>query len=352
MNFPCAWRTVTGLMMVVLLLDVKLALAQTDGQNTPIEVLCLTERPAIVQGESTDLRAWAVSSDGKPSPQPIQFEWQVTVGVVQDAGAEVQWDLSGIRIEPGDFHKKVTATVTVPATNMGNATCSVDVFIGKREISPRIVGGSSDTRGGLRSARSYLLPNEEEESGYGLYSYLLFPVPPRTEEERSRYLNTLESCLLVMQAVEEHIKRHRRPSQLNATHIPVTEVPNHSQESAEWAANALTVYDYTTAQKLLDKLDKTYQRGPYLISVLKKPLSVRTMPVQEHLLQDFTGKVPELASRVVDLFTYRAAQQRKWSEETFLSFRLNLRNLIAVAGKVTPKVASALITLVQLNQAK
>jgi hypothetical protein len=102
----------------------------------------------------------------------------------------------------------------------------------------------------------------------------------------------------------------------------------------------------------LDKLDKMYQRGPYLISVLKQPLSDIASPVQLHLLQDFTGKVPKLISNVVDLFTYRAAQQRTWSEESIRSFGLNVRNLIAVAGQVTPDVASAVVTLIQVKPAK
>ena len=351
MTYPSGWRIVAGLLLIVGSLCPQLASAKTNSGNNGMEVLCLTERPAIVQGESTGLRAWAVTSDGIPIPQPTQLKWQVSEGLVQGEGSDVQWNLSGVTIKSGELHKKVMATVSADVASVGSASCAVAVFIGKKEIDTS-VNGVSDTRGGLRSARRYLLPNEKEETGYGLYSYLLFPAPPRTEEEKARYLKTLESCLLVMQDVEDHIQRHRRPSELNATHIPVTEVPKYSKVSAEWAANALNVYDYTTAQKLLDKLDKTYQRGPYLISVLKKPLSLRTMPVQEHLLQDFTGKVPELASSVVDLFTYRAAQQRTWSEAALRVFSLNVRNLIAVAGKVTPQVANALITLVLLNQAK
>lgn len=351
MNFPCGWRTVAGLLLIIVSLNPQVALAQTDGRNNAMEVLCLTERPVIDQGTNTRLQAWAATPDGTPVAQPISFEWQVTAGAVQGTGADVQWTLSGVSIEFGDLHKKVTATVNAVSADGRSVTCAVDVFIGKKEIASS-GNGNSATRGGLRSARRYLLPDGKEETDYGLYSYLLFPAPPRTEEEKVRYLKTLESCLHVMQDVEDHIKRHRRPRELNATHIPVISVPKYSEVPTEWAANVLSVYDYTTAQKLLDKLDKTYQRGPYLISVLRKPLSNMTMPVQEHLLQDFTGKVPELVSNVVDLFTYRAAQQRTWSEVTLRAFSLNVRNLIAVAGKVTPEVANALITLVQLNQGK
>ena len=38
------------------------------------------------------------------------------------------------------------------------------------------------------------------------------------------------------------------------------------------------------------------------------------------------------------------------ANESFRGFGLNMRNLLAVAGKVTPDVASAVIKLVQLKQ--
>jgi len=351
MNRNC-WRQILGsLWSILVVLHAQPTLAQAESQNKTLEVMCLTERPAIVEGESTSLQTWATTQDGQPLVQPASFVWQLSEGTVQGTGAEVQWNLSGVRIPSGELHKKVAATAKATATGLGDATCVVEVFIGKKE-EVAAPGPTPGTRGGLRSARRFLLPDEKEETGFGLYSYLLFPAPPGTDEEKARYLKTLESCLRLMESVEDHLKRHRRPSELNATHIPVKTVPQHSKVLSEWAANVLSVYDYATAQKLLDKLEKTYQRGPYLISVLKDPLSKRTVPVQEHLLQDFTGKVPELVSQVVDLFTYRAAQQRTWTDESFGSFRLSVRNLVAVAGKVTPDVASAMISLVQASRAR
>jgi hypothetical protein len=352
MSFRCAWCIGVGFWLVVALLAPQAVLPQTDFKTNGngMEVFCLTDRPVIDQGAKTRLQAWAAMPDGQPFTQPIAFEWLVTTGVIQGTGPDVQWNLSGVSIDAGELHKKVTATVKARTAGLRESNCIVEVFIGNKVDKER--PGLPAERGGLRSARQYLLPDQKEKAGFGLYSYLLLPKPPQTEQEKTRYLKTLESCLLVMQSVEDHVERHRRPSELNATHIPVTKIPKYSQESAEWAANALAVYDYTTSQKLLDKLDKTYQHGPYLISVLKQPLSDIPTPVQVHLLQDFTGKVPELVSRVVDLFTYRAAQQRTWSEESLRTFGLNVRNLIAVAGRVTPEVASAVFTLIELKPAK
>lgn len=101
---------------------------------------------------------------------------------------------------------------------------------------------------------------------------------------------------------------------------------------------------------MLDKLDKAYQRGPYIVSVVKAPLSEQTEAVQPYLVQDFTGKVPELISQVFDLFTSRAAQQTKWiADDSFRSFWLDLRNLAAIVGNAVPDVVGR--TMIILNRA-
>jgi hypothetical protein len=310
-----------------------------------IEVICLTEQPVIVEGKSASLRAWATTKDGAPVAQPISFEWQVTAGRIQGTGAEVRWDLAEVSIEPGELHKKVVATAKAVVPSLGEALCSAEVFIGKKEVSVPI-RDPSDTRGGLIPARRFLLPNEREEAGYGLYSYLLFSTRPQNEEEKTRYLKAIESCLLVMQDIDEYLKRHRRPSELNATHLPVTRVPKSSQSPAEWAQNVLAVYDYATSQVLLNRLDKTYQRGPYLISVLK-PLSEFSTATPVYLVQDLAGVVPDLASNWVRLFNYLTAQQRSWTDQSLRRFGFTMRNLIAVAGKITPEIAGSLKTMIQ-----
>lgn len=192
-------------------------------------------------------------------------------------------------------------------------------------------------------------PGQREEPGYGLYSYLLFTGPPQNLEEKARYLKTLESCLTLIQDVEEYQKRHLPRSQLNISHIPVTKLPREDSSTAQWAENVLKVYDYATAQILLNQLNKTYQQGPYLLSA-QKPLREGTSPMILYLLQDFTGFVPDLAARCVRSFMYLAAQNRSWTDQSLHNFTLALRNVIAVAGKVTPDVVHALKTAIQLTE--
>lgn len=302
-----------------------------------LELICLTEQPAVVEGDSVELRAWGSTPDGQPIAQPITFEWQVAEGRIQGTGANARWDLTEVSIKPTEQPKKIVAIVNATVPSLGTARCQVEVFVGIK------------SRGGLISARQFVPPNKAERLNYGLYSYLLFSAPPQNEEEKARYLRVLGSCLSIMQDIDDFLERQQPPGELNATYIPVKKVPKPGKSSAEWAENTLAVYDYAAAQMLMNKLDATYQRGPYLISVLKEPLSRAGNPVPVHLLQDFTGVVPDQASAWVKQFMYLAAQQRSWQDQSLRQFHLKMRNLLAVAGIVTPELVTSVKTLVQVR---
>jgi hypothetical protein len=344
MKRHCRWRILGGLWSILVLLNTQTTLAQTDSQNKPLDVICLTERPAVAEGGSTNLQVWATTRDGDPLAQPVSFAWQASEGTIQGSGSEVQWNLSGVSIAPGELHKKVTATVKAAATGLGEASCAVEVFIGKKDPA----GGensSTGTRGGLITGRRYLLPDETELSGYGLYSYLLLSAKPQNEEETKRYLKTLEASLQMMNKLQA-LGRHVRPGQLNATHIPVTELPKGKEDDPDFAKKVLAVYDFARAQVLLNKFEKTYDRDPYLISV-KPPLTQASEPVPFHILQNFTGAVPDLAARGVRDFEFLAAQERTWTEQSMRVLAFKARNLVAIAGKETPKVAGGLKAMIQ-----
>ena len=70
---------------------------------------------------------------------------------------------------------------------------------------------------------------------------------------------------------------------------------------------------------------------------------------QAHLWEDLSSVVPERAWDWVRFFTYLAAQQRSWSEESLKRFGLTLRNLVAVGGKVTPDVMEGLEKAIQFR---
>ena len=310
---------------------------------TGVELICLTEQPAIVEGESAMLKAWASTLDGRPINTPIKFEWEVNAGHIEAQAAATRWDLSAVKIEPQAV-RKVIATVKATQPGRSDLRCAVEVFIGKKEAT---VPDRGTIRGEeLLSGKRYLLPGEVEAPGYGLYSYLLFSAPPKDDEERARYLKTIEACLLVLQDVDDYLGRHVPPSKLNATYIPLKKAPDAGKSNAEWAANVLAVYDYTAAQILLSRVQQAHQQGPYLLSVLP-PLSEPGKPA--HLWEDLTGVVPEQAWNWVRFFTYLAAQERSWSEDSLQRFGLKLRNLIAVGGKVTPDVMKGLEKAIQFK---
>ena len=308
------------------------------NQNTAagLELICLAEQPAIVEGESVALQAWVSTVDGRQVSRPIAFAWEADAGRIEAQTAATKWDLSSVKVTP-ESERRAVATVKATDPGSGELSCAVQVVIGQKATA-------FPTRGtvqaeSLLSGRYYLLPGDIESPGYGLYSYLLFSSPPRTDEERNRYLKTIEACLLVLQDVDDFLRRHVRPRNLNATYIPLKHMPDPGKSNGDWSASVLAAYDYAAAQILLARIQQTRQGGPYLLSVLK-PLS--EPGVSAHLWEDLTGVVPDLAWNWIKFFAYLAAQERSWSENSLQRFGLRLRNLIAVGSKIPPSVLKEL----------
>jgi hypothetical protein len=261
------------------------------NQNTAagLELICLAEQPAIVEGESVARQAWVSTVDGRHVSRPIAFAWETDAGRIEAQTAATKWDLSSVKVTP-ESERRAVATVKATDPGRGELSCAVQVVIGQKATA-------LPTRGtvqaeSLLSGRHYLLPGDIESPGYGLYSYLLFSSPPRTDEERNRYLKTIEACLPVLQDVDDFLRRHVRRRNLNATYIPLKHVPDPGKSNGDWSGSVLAAYDYAAAQILLARIQQTRQGGPYLVSVLK-PLS--EPGVSAHLWEDLTGVVPDLA---------------------------------------------------------
>ena len=344
MNKQSALLTAGAVTLMALLTHSVAVIAAANDAASDVELICLAEQPAIVEGESATVQAWASTLEGRSISSPISFEWEVDAGRIEAQAAATRWDLSTVKVEPQAARRRVTATVKATQPDRREVRCAVEVFIGKKEAT---IPDRGSTQGeSLLSARHFLLPGKPEAPGYGLYSYLLFSAPPKDAEETARYLKTIEASLLVLQDVDDYLSRHVRPKSLNVTYIPLKEAPSSGKSTAEWAANVLAAYDYAAAQILLSRVQRTHQDGPYLLSVLA-PLSEPGMPA--HLWENLTGVVPELAWSWIKFFTYLAAQQRSWSDESLQRFGLQLHNLIAVGGKVTPITMKALETAIQFK---
>lgn len=342
-NKHLALYTVAFVTLTVLLVRSVSVNAADDPRKdtaTDLELICLTEQPAIVEGESATLKAWVSTLDGRSVTTPIKFEWEVNAGRIRSQAAATQWDLSTEKVEEV---RDVTATVKVRQFSGSELRCEVKVFIGKKEATIRDRGTLRDDN--LLSARRFLLPNDIEEPGYGLYSYLLFSAPPKDTEERARYLKTIEAYLRVLQD-DVRLRRHVLRIKLNATYLPIEKLPAPGKSDAERAVNILAVYDYANAQRLLRKVEQAHQQGPYLLSV-RKPMSEAVEST--YLWVDLTGVVPELASQWMQDFVHLAAQQRSWSEVSLNRLRRNIRNLIGVGGKATLDVMKGLEKLIQFQ---
>jgi len=206
----------------------------------------------------------------------------------------------------------------------------------------------------LETGRSFLKPDQHEDAGYGLYSYLLLGSPP-SDATRSRYLNTISAFLALPKigSIESPstspAPASERPSQglpraqLNIAYIPVD---NAFSSADEQSADAiLTHYDYGRARLLLHSVPGDHPEGPYIVSVLS-PIVVTQMVSGHYLYQDLSNRsiTPELAYAWIMAFRQQAAKVDYWSPDSFQKFALDARTAIEVVadayGFAKPAVAS------------
>jgi hypothetical protein len=290
----------------------------------------------------------------------------VDSGQVDGAQSAVTgWNLSAVKADVRTGMRRVIATVTARQEDHADLSCKVEVYIRRREApqpeSPTQASPPGGATGAVTldaavadkvaehriSTWNFLLPQGKELPGYGLYSYILFSAKPRDEEERSRYLKTIEAVLLVLQSADSYERLRVPRAGLNIIYIPVLKRPNLDESDAVIAQHVLDVYDYAQASVILNRVQGFHQSGPYLLSLTTPLAQPGTRPL---LWQDLTGVVPDRAWDWVKNFAYLAAQPRTWSDAALQDFGLKLRNLIAVAGKLAPDVAKAMEKLIQVKE--
>jgi hypothetical protein len=224
-----------------------------DQPTSPLAVVCMPERPVAHPGESVVVRAWVVDASGKALTQPPRWTWSASIGTVDGTDAAI-WALDN-PVLGSKSALRATAKVVVQDQALGQGECELQLFVSK-PLGLDQVGADRPAR---LSGRALLLPTSSEPKGYGLYSYLLFDMPPKDDLERERYLKSLESYLLVLQPIAE-LERHRRRSELNITLIPVkrnVELPgdlSSPRQASQAAEQVLAAYDYARASALLANL--------------------------------------------------------------------------------------------------
>ncbi len=174
-----------------------------------------------------------------------------------------------------------------------------------------------------------LLRRQQEEQGYGLYSYALLTHRPQ-ESELPKYRAFLMALVGLPTAKE--VGGYVRRTRINITYFPLTSSPD------DW--DALTVhgrveyvlvhYDYARGAVMLASLPERIGAGPVIVSVLK-PLSADQHP-HPVLVQDLSKAQPVLMSDYVAEFVDQAAQDHFWEEKTLQVFSLHLRNFLETAA--------------------
>ncbi len=320
--------------------------AAANQASPPVLVTCAPERPVATVGETIAVRAWVTNAHGEPLAGTPRLTWRATSGKIA-GGGQAAWSLDNVVFSTvGTFTLLVplTATVDVDAPGYGRGRCELEVLVRAQTSAMAGDPASARRRAERLTARMLLVRGKTEATEYGLRSYLIFSTPPRDEVERERYLKAIDAYVRVLVPAEDLLAQNVRASRLNVTMFPAVktvELPESLDDPSSARAVAvelLAAYDYARARELLSDLGiSAVGRGPYLISREVPPSASAG-----RLLIDMTGVSPALIWDWMTWFCWLSGQERSWSELALKQLGLNLRNIIAVTGSVTPVVFESL----------
>jgi hypothetical protein len=280
------------------------------------QFVCSPDRPVVAIGENVHLRVWALV----PRAKQIEYKWAATGGKLEPNGSEALWSFDGV--DPDVYSSSVSMILGQQVSR-----CSVRVLVVGAERGPIHETG-----------RTFLLKGTSEQSGYGLYSYLLFGSAPEVSS-RGRYLEAINAYLTIINSVDD-LKDYVPVSKLNVTYLPI-KLPSPPKPTAAWI---LENYDFARARAILDELPGDYHAGLYLVSALRPLTDTQTKP-DHYLFQDLTtvpDKPPELISWWVREFLNQAAQERFWNTKNAELLELRLRTTISVIAAGLPEVQEQL----------
>lgn len=311
------------------------------GEKAGADVLlisCSPERPVVSSGSSIQVKAWASTPDARPLASSIAYAWSANTGRIRDNNAGAQWDLEDSK--PGNY----TATVRVTTPAGEKAQCSLEIVV--ESLKQEEHAHKNDTRGKQETGRSFLLPAQREEEGYGLYSYLLLGTPP-TDSSRERYLKVIEAYLLMLPDITK-LEKYFPPMELNITYLPVNAPPPEITDTKSLAVWALDHYDYARARFLARRLAENNRDGPYIVSAPVPLSEPATSP--HYLWQDLSAVPAQFAGSWIKEFMNQTAQERFWETKSLPQFRLKLRSVISVMATAWPDVRNSMESYIKLGQ--
>jgi hypothetical protein len=214
------------------------------------------------------------------------------------------------------------------------AQCSLSVLVAPTETK------------GVETGWSLLRSGRKEETGYGLYSYVLFASQP-TKETRERFLKVLEAYVALAESVQSLERAGIPRRELNITYVPVMKLAPKDRPTPEWL---LENYDFARARAILRLFPGDYRDGPYIISVLG-PLG----PDQfsgNYLYQNLSAVPPRIVLDWAKVFMNQAAKVRFWDPRTAEQLVLHLRTVVAQLAIGLPMLRSAMKELIEWKSVK
>jgi hypothetical protein len=203
----------------------------------------------------------------------------------------------------------------------------------------------------LQTGREFLLPQQPETTGYGLYSYLLFGSPP-TDSNRDRCLAAAAAYIETLPRITDMLA-YAPPSHLNITYLPVTDLPPPEvlglragatgpplAKGAQWV---LEHFDYARASVVLAAVPGRHLNGPYLVSA-RRPLTGSERLTGEYGVQDLSAAPPELITAWVTEFIDRSQQDNPFGKGNARELVLTMRGVVREAARQWPQVVASVDT--------
>jgi hypothetical protein len=357
-------RSGLGCFALCMLLTRTLAAQPTPHVVSVLQVACAAEHFVGKSGGSVALHAWVTNKQGKPVKQGLAFKWKPEEGAI--SGAEnATWTLPGVSAP-----KKLLAKLQVSKPGaIGN--CELELFVTPPPKRIRAIrapmdmgyGGGAAAEGaaaamaaeagppqsdgdGVRGTtlRGIFVPRDptaEDNTKFGLYSYLLIRSRAGSAAEEKRFKQILEAYLGQVENFELQSSM-LAPSELNLLRVPLLSKVDLSfssdAERSAVAAKILEKYDYIWASKLLLALDNDgREAGPFLVVSLSPTPSAG----DDVLQMDMSKVTASLAVSWLRSFVWLTAQKRTWLEKTADGLGRQLSNVLSVVAQEANETVGA-----------
>jgi hypothetical protein len=221
------------------------------------------------------------------------------------------------------------ARAATPSTAYDGSSTTTIISVTSASVEPYYSNPTSSQSNPLRSCISFLASGQDEEAGFGLYSYVLLR-RPASDADKRRNLLAVQSLIMRIPPVKAFLRQGVVKPNLNVTYIPLRQGASGEPEP-QWVVDN---YDYDRSGVLLTLIGLDSGPGPYIISVLRPLAGGQVAP--EHCLRQDMSSVParlDLMTAWISTFTQRAAQKYFWNDDALSHLRLELRTDIAIVAE-------------------